>query len=195
MAQRGGQAEVTPRYATAAGAHAANRFFSGHAEAGPTWWSDPLRSSAGASRRKLRSLEGDGGAGGLEGLLGLVGRSLVNLLEDGLGGAVDEVLGLLEAEGGQRADLLDDLDLLVTSGLEDDVELVLLVGSGSLAAGRGAGRGNGHGGSNGDVEGVLELLHELRELDEGHFLEGLKELVGGELRHDGRPFYFLVCRE
>src|SRR6478672_6327089 len=82
----------------------------------------------------LRSLEGDAGPGALEGLLGLLRGSLVDLLENGLGGAVHEVLGLLQAEGGQRADLLDDLDLLVASSLEDDVELVLLLGSSSVAA-------------------------------------------------------------
>src|SRR6478752_4694254 len=194
MAQRGGQAEVTPRYATAAGAHAAYRFFSGHAEAGPTWWSDPLRSSAGASRRKLRSLEGDGGAGALELLLGLLGRSLVDVLEDGLRGAVDEVLGLLEAEARERADLLDDLDLLLARGDQNDVELALLLGllGGGAAGGATSGR-HGDRGGGGDLEGLLELLHELRELDEGHLLEGVKELVGAELRHDG--FLPVTCRE
>ena len=86
------------------------------------------------------SLEGDGGAGALELLLGLLGGLLVDLLQDRLRRAVDEVLGLLEAEGGQRADLLDDLDLLVAGGLEDDVELVLLLGRGLVAATGGGGR-------------------------------------------------------
>ena len=86
------------------------------------------------------SLEGDGGAGALELLLGLLGGRLVDLLEDGLGGAVDEVLGLLETEGRERADLLDDLDLLVAGGLEDDVELVLLLGGGGLGGATGGGR-------------------------------------------------------
>src|SRR5580765_3161995 len=155
----------------------------------------PLRGGEVPASRRC-SLEGDGRAGALELLLGLLGRSLVDLLQDGLGGAVNEVLGLLQAEGGQRADLLDDLDLLLTSGLEDDVELVLLLDSGSVAAtgGRAGGRNRDRGGS-GDTEGVLELLDELGELDQGHLLEGLKELVGAELRHDGRPFFLRVCRE
>src|SRR6188474_2584268 len=123
-------------------------------------------------REGTRSLEGDGRAGALELLLGLVGRGLVDLLEDGLGGAVDEVLGLLETQGGQRADLLDDGDLLVAGSLED-------------ATGGGAGSGDRDGGGGGDPEGLLELLHELRELDQGHLLEGVKELVGAELGHDG----------
>src|SRR5207237_6621863 len=40
-------------------------------------------------------------------------------------------------------------------------------------------------GGSGDVEGVLELLHELAELEEGHLLERVEQLVGAELRHDG----------
>src|SRR5918998_499514 len=74
------------------------------------------------------SLDGDGGAGALESGLGLLGGVLVDLLQDRLRRAVDQVLGLLEAERGQAAHLLDDLDLLVTGSLEDDVELVLLLG-------------------------------------------------------------------
>src|SRR5665811_686274 len=143
------------------------------------------------ARAGPRSLEGDGGAGALEGSLGLLRNVLGNLLQDRLRGAVDEVLGLLQPEAGERADLLDDLDLLFASGLEDDVELVLLLDlghSGSAAAGR----GNGNGGRSGDTEGVLEQLHELRELDQRHFLERLDELCIAELCHGGSSF--LVIR-
>src|SRR4051794_39137649 len=101
------------------------------------------------------SLDGDGGAGALESGLGLLGGVLGDLLQDRLRRVVDQVLGLLEAERGQAAHLLDDLDLLVTGSLEDDVELVLL-GSGlvatAAATGGGGGR-DGHGRSGGDVEG------------------------------------------
>src|SRR5690606_16323716 len=102
-----------------------------------------------------RSLELDGGAGALEGLLGLLRRSLVDLLKDGLGCTVNEVLGLLQAEGGQRTDLLDDLDLLLAGGGQNDVELVLLLLGSSVATagGGGSGTGNGNGGRSGDVEG------------------------------------------
>src|SRR4051812_49553419 len=97
------------------------------------------------------SLDGDGGASALEGGLGLVGGVLGDLLQDRLRRVVDQVLGLLETERGQAAHLLDDLDLLVTGSLEDDVELVLL-GGGLLATaaaatggGHGSGRDPGHG--------------------------------------------------
>src|SRR6202012_4583237 len=83
--------------------------------------------SPGAPRGAVLLLDLNGGAGALEGSLGLLRGLLVDLLQDGLRRAVDQVLGLLEAEAGERTHLLDDLDLLVASGLEDDVELVLLL--------------------------------------------------------------------
>src|SRR3954467_10563507 len=146
----------------------------------PTPW------GAGSS---LTSLDADGGAGALEGGLRLVSGVLVDLLEDRLRSAVDQVLGLLETERRERADLLDDLDLLVADRVEDDVELVLLLGGRGVGAGTGPGRGGDarhrDGGGGGDLEGLLELLHELRQLEEGHLLERVEQLVGAELRHGG----------
>src|SRR6266567_399350 len=72
-------------------------------------------------------LDGHRSAGALEGRLRLLRRFLVDLLKHGLRRAVHQVLGLLQAQAGQRAHLLDDLNLLVARGLEDDVELVLLL--------------------------------------------------------------------
>src|SRR5699024_7530359 len=109
------------------------------------------------------SLDLDGAAGSLEGLLGLGRGVLVDLLEDGLRSTLDEVLGLLQAEGGQSADLLDDCDLLVATGGEDDVDLVgaSLFVTGVVATGSGRGGGShGHRSGSGDLEGVLEELDE-----------------------------------
>src|SRR5438876_829758 len=64
---------------------------------------------------------------GFEFFLGLLRGFLRHLLQDRLGGAVHEVLGLLEAEGREGTHLLDDLDLLLARGGEDDVELILLL--------------------------------------------------------------------
>src|SRR3954470_3727000 len=131
------------------------------------------------------SLDGDGGAGALEGSLGLLRGVLGDLLQDRLRRVVDQVLGLLEAERGEAAHLLDDLDLLVAGSLEDDVELVLL-GGGLIATaattGGGGGR-DGHGGSSGDVERLLELLHEVGQLEEGHLLERVEQVRAGNLGH------------
>src|SRR5688572_9148937 len=99
------------------------------------------RAMLGVPQRVRLLLDRDGGAGALERGLGLVSGLLVDLLEDRFGGAVHEVLGLLEAEAGETADLLDDLDLLLAGRLEDDVELVLLLGSSGLAARAACGRG------------------------------------------------------
>src|SRR6202451_2705670 len=104
----------------------------------------PGTGRGGRTRVRLRYLllDRDRGAGALEGSPRLVRGLLVDLLEHGLGRAVNQVLRLLEAEAGQAAHLLDDLDLLLARGLEDDVELVLLLGLLGLAA-AGAARGGG----------------------------------------------------
>src|SRR4029077_6704480 len=135
----------------------------------------------------FRLLDGDGGAGALQGRPRLVRALLVDLLQDRLGRAVDQVLGLLQAQAGQAAHLLDDLNLLVARSLEDDVELVLLLGLLGLAA-RGPARGRGgyrHGGGRLHVERLLELLHEVGELEQSHLLERLEEVVSAHLRHGG----------
>ena len=57
-------------------------------------------------------LDLDLGAGGLELLPDLVGLRLGNATLDLLGSALDQVLGLLQAEAGDRAQLFDNVDLL-----------------------------------------------------------------------------------
>src|SRR3954454_2556948 len=157
--------------------------------AGTPMGGPPLRTVAGRSRRW--SLQGDRGSGALEGLLGLLGGLLGDVLENRLRRGLDQVLGLLQAEGGQGAHLLDDVDLLVAGRLQDDVELVLvggLVGTAGSGAARGGRRGDGDRGGRGHAEGVLELLDELAQLDQRHLLERVEQLVGAELRHGGITF-------
>src|SRR3954451_12385298 len=143
----------------------------------------------------LGLLEGDRGARALELRLGLLGRVLVRALEHRLRGAVDQRLGLAEAERRERADLLDDLDLLVADGLEDDVEgvlLLLLLGGGAAATGCRSGARDGDRGRGGDVERLLELLDEVGQLDERQVLERVEQLVSAELGHGGVPFVRVV---
>ena len=136
----------------------------------------PGCAASGAFGNRCRSsaglLEGNRRAGLFESGLRLVGGLLVGALEDSLGSTVDDGLRLTEAERGELADDLDDLDLLVAGGLEDDVERVLLLLGGSVAGttGGGARSGNRDRGGGGDVEGLLERLDELAELDERELL-------------------------
>ena len=86
----------------------------------------------------------------------------------GLGRALDELLGLLETEAGDRADLLDHLDLLVAEGEQDDVELGP---SPRRRPRRPAGRGHGHGRGGGDAPLLLEERGELGGLHDGEARE------------------------
>src|SRR5690606_3029883 len=108
-------------------------------DAGPCHVMSPGAALTGhATRDDLRAkrgdlLEGDGSAGSLEGFLGLIRGFLGGTFQDGLGSAVHEVLGFLQAEGGQGTNFLDDLDLLLACGFQDDVELGLLFLSSGFA--------------------------------------------------------------
>src|SRR5262245_54375933 len=94
--------------------------------------SRPMRPCAAPGRDRSRPYTAalfqlDARAGLFELGLDLLGLVLVDALLDGAGGAVDDVLGLLQAEARDRAHDLDHLDLLVARGGEDDVEGVLLL--------------------------------------------------------------------
>src|ERR1700761_7085141 len=112
-------------------------------------------------------------------LLDLDCRDAVELLSDGrrvflrdvllqrLGSAVDQVLGLLETKRGDLAHCLDGVDLVRAGILEDDGELGLLLGRRSSRAAARC-RSRRHGGrSRRDPETLLELLHQLRSLEQG----------------------------
>ena len=120
-----------------------------NAEGPPHGRGGPSETLAPVSR--LGSLDLDGAAGGLEGSLGLLGDVLLDLLENRLRGALDEILGLLQAEAGQSAHLLDDGDLLVATGGEDDIDLagVGLLGTGIVATASGGRDGLGDGNRSG----------------------------------------------
>src|SRR5258705_1283552 len=162
---------------------------------GPTCLPDRPHSAQCRHRRRARKLlDGDRRASGLELGLGLLGGLLGDLLEQRLGGAVDQILGLFQAQSGDDlADNLDDADLLVAGTLEDDVELRLLLGGlggGTACGGTGSGRDGDRGGG-GDLEGLLELLDELRELQQRQFLERVEQVVSGQLGHGVvLPYFF-----
>src|SRR6266545_4863782 len=103
------------------------------------------------------------------------------LLEgDGGAGALELLLGLL---GSLLGDLLQD-------ALRGTVDQVLgLTGTGTRCGNRGD-RGRG-----GDVEGLLELLDELRELEQRHLLERVEQVVARQLRHDASYFLSLLAAD
>src|SRR5262249_47791256 len=132
-------------------------------------------------------LDRDRRAGAFQRGLGLVGLLLVHVLKYRVRRAVHQVLGLLEAEAGQRPDFLDDLDLLFARRLQDDVELVLLLDLFRRAGAAGSGGLGRRDRSRGlHVEGLLELLHEVGQLEESHLLECVEQFVGAQLRHGGQ---------
>src|SRR5471030_1783843 len=128
-------------------------------------------------------LEFDRGAGGLELLLDFLGLGLGGVFLDVLGRALDEVLGLLEAEARDRTDFLDDANLVRAGGLEDDGELGLRFGCGR--SGGSATRGGGSGGSGGgNAPLAFEIFDEGGELQNGLRGQPLDDLVFGDVAHD-----------
>src|SRR5207342_1931263 len=131
-------------------------------------------------RRKYCLLELDSGASRFEILLEL--RSVVlrhGVLDDASG--LDEVLGFLQAQAGDGADGLDDLDLLLAGGLQDHLELGLLFdrsGGGSRAGGH-HDRGGG-----GDAELLFDGLDQLHHFHQGLRGDGLDDLLVGKGHFD-----------
>src|SRR3989449_11692901 len=84
----------------------------------------------GPPRQSSCLLQFDGRALRFELLFDLFGFLLGHAFLHPAGRAFPQVLGLLEAQVGDRSDLLDDLDLLLPSARQDDRELSLLLGRG-----------------------------------------------------------------
>src|SRR5579875_702206 len=165
--------------------------------AGPvaTWPRDrPRRNRLRLTAGGRRLLDLDSGPGRLELGPGLLGLVLGDLLEQRLRRAVDQVLGLLEAQVGQGADLLDDLDLLVPRRSEHDVELGLfLLGAGCLLRAGGAGHSrHRHRCRCSDAEALLEQLHELRQLEDGEIGDPVEDLFLGQCHGDLCSLFFWV---
>jgi hypothetical protein len=91
-------------------------------------------------------LELDLGAGLLKLSLDLLGFVLVHAFLDRLRRALDEVLGFLQAEARDGPDFLDDFNLLLASGQQDDRELGLFFSRRSSGSGRTGHRDGGGGG-------------------------------------------------
>src|SRR6185436_3288094 len=128
-------------------------------------------------------LDLDLGADFLELLLDRRGLVLGDPFLDWLGRALDEVLGFLQAERGDLADDLDDVDLVGADFGQRDGEFSLLFGRGRGGAAAAAHRhAHRHRGRGGDAKLGLERLDELRQLEDGNALDVFDHLL---LRHFG----------
>src|SRR5687767_10279335 len=107
------------------------------------------------------------GAGLFELLLDSLGVGLAHAFLHGLRRAVDQVLGLLQAQARDFAHRLDGVHLVLARLGEHHGELGLLLDSGRASARAGRGCGNGDGSGGGDAELVFHVLDELRELEDG----------------------------
>src|SRR5712692_807541 len=119
---------------------------------------------------------------------GLFGVRLADVLKHRLGGGVDQVLGLLEAELRQLSHRLDDVDLALADRGQRDRELgLLLFCGGAVSRPRGGCGGGGSHRSRGlDAELVLYRLDCFDHVEDAPFLERRHEVLGGDL---GRHFY------
>src|SRR6266852_873167 len=107
---------------------------------------------------------------------------LVDTFLDALGRALDQVLGLLEAETGDRAHFLDDVDLFLTCRGQDDVELGLLGRRGRRCC------TDRHGSRRRDAPLLLKLLRQLGRLDDGQRRKIIYQSV--KISHVGTPGNF-----
>src|SRR4030095_2056262 len=131
-------------------------------------------------RTRTRLLHRDRRALLLELLLHILRFSLRDLLLHRLRSAVDQILGLLQAEPGQLADHLDDLDLLLARRAEDDVELRLLLdraGRSGPAAGRTRDGRDRHRRGSRHAPLFLQELRELRRFQQRQLVELLGDLL------------------
>src|SRR3569623_1857972 len=140
---------------------------------------------AGPKPRKL--LELDLGASRLELLLDVLGLGLVDTFLDGLGSAFDQRLGLAEAQTGDRTDFLDDVDLVVAEGGENNVELGLFLSGGGRSRSSTTGGRDGDRSGGGNAPLLFEHLRQLRGLENGEGREVVYDF--GEISH----LYFLLC--
>src|SRR5579875_425668 len=146
--------------------------------------SAPLSGSRAAAREPAfglnspRSLELNLGAHLFERGLDLGRLLLGDAFLDRLRRALDQILGLLQAETGNGANLFDDLDLLLAGAGEHDRKLGLLFRRRRRAAGRGRGaRRHRDRGSRRDSPFLFQHLGQVRRLEDGQAGQFVNDLL------------------
>ena len=102
----------------------------------------------------------------------LLGIFLGNAFLQGLGAVVNQILSVLQAQAGNSADNLDDVQLGSAGILQDDVELGLLLSSLSSSTSSGSSNSSSSGGY---AENLLQSVNQLGQLQNGQTLYFLYE--------------------
>ncbi|MEY9562728.1 hypothetical protein ABIA26_005070 [Sinorhizobium fredii] len=132
-------------------------------------------------------LDVDLGASVFELLLEVSSFRLGNGFLDSLRSAFDEVLGFLEAEAGDGADFLDDVDLVRAGIRQDDVELGLFFFSRSSSASSATSSSNCYRSSSRNAPLFFEQLWKAQQLPGRSARRGLQRSLRDQ------PFYFSFC--
>src|SRR6266481_7709205 len=127
-------------------------------------------------------LDLDFGAGVFELLLDGRGLVLVHAFLDGLGCAIHEVLGFLQAQARDFADRLDDVNLVAANVGEHDGEFRLLFRRCRAARRRAAARRHNRGRRRGYAEGFFHFLHQVRRFEQRQALDFFQDRF--DFRHD-----------
>ena len=97
----------------------------------------------------------------------LLGVFLGDSFLQGLGAVVNQILGVLQTQTGSGTDNLDNAQLGSAGGLQDDVELGLLL---DLSSSGSSGSGNSSS-SGGNAENILQGVNQLGQLQNGQALD------------------------
>src|SRR5882724_10230899 len=116
-------------------------------------------------------LDLDLGAGVFELLLDGRGLVLVHAFLDGLGCAINEVLGFFQAQARDFANRLDDVDLVAANVGEHDGEFRLLFRRCRAACCRAAARRHYRGSRRGNAEGFFHFFHQVRRFEQRQALD------------------------
>ena len=108
---------------------------------------------------KLLNFNGSAGLG--KSSLDLLSLVLGNAFLNGLGCALNQILSVLQAQTGDLANSLDNVQLVSTKACQNNVELGLLFSSGSSCTGSG---NNAYGSSSGYAELLFNCLYKVSEL-------------------------------